>query len=288
MKPISVKRHRSMVPEEEDFARSFLPESIEEIEEIEGSLQMMDVYLDNTRLAVQAQSLIDPRAAKLESWYAVVNAMQMGSAVFRRAAITEGTVDCMIHHKVRTLPAMGPKPFVNADAWLTAFFFAVVCRDQKRMTELAELPLDVLRASGAVHDEYLMHWVSALQAYWLRDQARLVDELSATFEKSHPDAVRVVPRDWVQWMVYPPVNLLYRFVNRDHAGFNEALAEALEFHKAYWTADEDRAESMAGVMALAPLAMTCLAYDGDFPIEVESDYLPHHLIARSWLGEFPT
>ncbi|MFD4834934.1 immunity 49 family protein [Streptomyces uncialis] len=285
---VRVVRHRSANPEGEEFVSRFFPKSVAKIEKLEALPGMIDVYWKASQLAVQAQGLIDPRAAKLESWEAVVDAMQMGSAVFRRAAVTEGSVDCMIHNKVRTLPAMGPKPFANAGTWLTAFFFAIVCRDQKRMTELAELPLDVLRASGAVHDEYLLHWVSALQAYWLRDQARMVDELSATFQKSHPDVAHVTSRERLQWISYPPVNLFYRFVNRDHAGFSEALVEALELHKAYWTANEDRAEDIDGMVALAPLAITCLAYDGDFPIDVESDYLPHHLIARSWLGEFPT
>lgn len=30
----------------------------------------------------------------------------------------------------------------------------------------------------------------------------------------------------------------------------------------------------------------CLAYDGEIPIEVESEYLPKHLLQRGWLGEF--
>lgn len=34
--------------------------------------------------------------------------------------------------------------------------------------------------------------------------------------------------------------------------------------------------------------MTCFAYDAEFPVEVESDYLPKHLVQRTWLDEFPT
>ncbi|WP_405641989.1 immunity 49 family protein [Streptomyces uncialis] len=285
---VTVVRHRVAGPGDEEYAADLFNGSTERIDWLDEAPKMMDVVLSSVRLAVLGRSLVDPRAEALESWYAVVNAMQTGSAVFRRAAVTEGTVECLINHKVRTLPATGPMAFANASTWLTAFFFAIVCRDQKRMTELAELPLDVLRASGAVHDEYLLHWVSALQAYWLRDQARMVDELSATFEKSHPSALRVAGRDWVQRISYPPVNLFYRFLNRDHTGFHEALVEALELHKAYWTADEEREEDLDGVFSLGILAMACLAYDGDFPLGVESDYIPHHLITRDWLGEFPT
>ncbi|WP_329559284.1 immunity 49 family protein [Streptomyces uncialis] len=285
---VTVVRHRMTGPGDDEFATRLFDGAIERIDWLDEAPHMMDIVLSSVRIAVLGRSLVDPRAESVESWYAVVNAMQVGSAVFRRAAVTEGSVECLINHKVRMLPAAGPLTYANVDTWLTAFFFAIVCRDQKRMTELSELPLDVLRASGAVHDEYLFHWVGALQAYWLRDQARMVDELSATFEKSHPSALRVAGREWVQRISYPPVNLFYRFVKRDHDGFHEALVEALELHKAYWTADEDREEDLDGVFSLGILAMACLAYDGGFPVGVESDYIPRHLVTRDWLGEFPT
>ncbi|NKI44557.1 immunity 49 family protein [Streptomyces sp. LD120] len=62
----------------------------------------------------------------------------------------------------------------------------------------------------------------------------------------------------------------------------------VHLHKAYWTADEDRAKDPDGSLALAPLAMACLAYDGGIPLNVASDYLPRHLLQRSWVGEFET
>ncbi|MFF3148306.1 Imm49 family immunity protein, partial [Streptomyces sp. NPDC057927] len=55
----------------------------------------------------------------------------------------------------------------------------------------------------------------------------------------------------------------------------------------YWTADEER-ESLTGDVAIAPLAIACLAFDAGRPIEVESEYLPENLLDRSWLGEFET
>ncbi|MEU8626683.1 immunity 49 family protein [Streptomyces sp. NPDC048669] len=68
---------------------------------------------------------------------------------------------------------------------------------------------------------------------------------------------------------------------------NEALAEALELHRAYWGSPE-RADDIAGFLALGPLAVACLAHDAGFPIEVESEYLPVRLLDRSWPGEFDT
>lgn len=70
--------------------------------------------------------------------------------------------------------------------------------------------------------------------------------------------------------------------------FNEALVQALQLHKEYWTANEERQETSDGDIPLDVLALTCLAHDAGRPIDVESEYLPEHLLKRSWLGEFPT
>ncbi|MFC8535345.1 immunity 49 family protein [Streptomyces sp. NPDC057249] len=70
------------------------------------------------------------------------------------------------------------------------------------------------------------------------------------------------------------MDLLRRRATGQHAEFNSALEQALRAHKAYWSADQERSDSCFGWVALAPLAMACLAADADFPIEIESDYLP--------------
>ncbi|MFF4797231.1 Imm49 family immunity protein [Streptomyces sp. NPDC001351] len=36
---------------------------------------------------------------------------------------------------------------------------------------------------------------------------------------------------------------------------------------------------------MAPLALTCMARDTDFPIDVESEYLPEELLRFGWAGE---
>ncbi|MEV8361986.1 Imm49 family immunity protein [Streptomyces niveus] len=63
---------------------------------------------------------------------------------------------------------------------------------------------------------------------------------------------------------------------------------ALTWHKEYWTANEARSLSGDGLVALAPLAIACMASDADMRIDVESEYLPKHLLRRTWVGEFAT
>nr|WP_234316376.1 MULTISPECIES: immunity 49 family protein [unclassified Streptomyces] len=252
---------------------------------LERSPASIDSMLGTAVLHLQARSAVDPRAARIETWEAVVSAMQLYSALFAVTGTTEGTVQCRIDHEVRTIPAIGPRPYADAGNWLTAFWLAVVCRDQKRLTQLSQVPLERLRSEEGAYDEYVYHWVAALQAYWLQ-RPGLVEELTATMQQSHPDVATIAPHDLLQNILYPPINVFYRFLRQDGPGFNQALAEALELHKAYWTADEERTDDPSGMLALAPLAVACLAHDGGIPIEVESDYLPKHLLERGWLGEF--
>ncbi|MFE0329627.1 immunity 49 family protein [Streptomyces sp. NPDC058960] len=69
----------------------------------------------------------------------------------------------LISGKLRTIPATGPHPPANAGNRLTAFYLALVCRDHQRLTELSNVPLSLLRESGAVYDEYVYDWVDTLQ-----------------------------------------------------------------------------------------------------------------------------
>lgn len=245
------------------------------------------IAMNEALMHVHARLALNPNASRIETWEAVVTAMQVHSALFASAAANEGTVECRIDHDMRTLPATGPQVYANAGSWLTAFWFAIACRDQARMTQLCEVSLDLLRASGAQGDEYVYHWVDSLQTYW-RETPGLVEKLTTTMNTSSPEIATIAPRDLLQNVLYQPINLFYRFLLKDHDAFNQALLEAVETHKAYWTADEDRGGRIAGCLALGPLAIACLAYDAGFPIEVESDYLPKPLLERSWLGEFPT
>ncbi|MFI2350418.1 immunity 49 family protein [Streptomyces sp. NPDC019443] len=153
------------------------------------------------------------------------------------------------------------------------------------MTELCEIPLDVLRASGTEYDEFVYLWIDALQTYWL-ERPGLSDKLVAAIEASYAANIQVADMELVERILYQPLNIFHRFLRKDREGFNQALVEALEI-KVYWTASEKRERSVAGYLALGPLAIACLAYDAAFPIEVESDYLPSELLNRACLVSSP-
>lgn len=274
-------------PDAETFTERLDAHLTKGIDGLEESADLIDSQFSTALLSLHAHSVIDPRAAAVETWEATVIAMQLGSALFAVTGASEGTVECRINRKLRTLPAVGPLSSADPGNWLTAFWLAVVCRDQQRLAQLCEIPLEQLRAPEGAYDEYIYHWVDVLQTYWLR-RPGLVDKLVATIEASDPSVSRITPRDMLQGLLYPPINLFYHFVRKDEEGFSPALADALKLHKVYWTMDEERAADTAGSFALGPLAVACLAYDGGFTIDVESEYLPKHFLQRGWLGEFPT
>ncbi|MFD8632886.1 immunity 49 family protein [Streptomyces sp. NPDC059533] len=282
---VIVSRHFTPGATEEEWAERLWVSLARDIEELEEYPHSLPVVFNDALLHLGARCTVDPRAERLETWEAVVNTLQLGSAVFATVGADEGTVECRINREMRTLPAQGPAGFADLGTWLTTFWLAMVCRDQQRLTQLAEVPLSRIASSG--YDTFVWHWVDALQTYWLQGPD-LVEKLTRAVEMSQPDVATLTPQGLLQTVLSPPINLFYLLITNNPSGFNEFLVQSLELHKAYWTANEERAEKPDGHLALAPLALACHAFDGDMLIDVESGYLPHHLLTRDWIGEFPT
>ncbi|WP_231972376.1 immunity 49 family protein [Nocardiopsis alborubida] len=245
---------------------------------------------------VMFSTAADPGVERLESWQAWTTDMQMYHALFAVETNPPGAdLELMVHHKIRRPKATGPSYAASASNWTTAFFLAVICRDQKRYRELCEISVDLLReageSEGAQYNPFTYHWISALQAFVL-NRPGLGEELLAAMELSTPDRVDFGDTELLDKLVFPPMNAFLRLVERDSDKFNEALAQGVALHADYYTANESRANDIEGVVPLGLLAMACLAYDTaesdpDFHLDVESGYLPKRLVERNWYGEFP-
>ncbi|ADH70009.1 MULTISPECIES: immunity 49 family protein [Nocardiopsis] len=239
---------------------------------------------------------LDPEGGKLETWEAWAAAMQVFNAVFDLSTAPEGArVQCVIDHEVRDLTATGPGHFTNAGNWETAFFLAVTCRDEKRWRRLCEVPVDLLREAGErggiQHNEYVYHWVAALQAFVL-NRPGLADHLARAMELSDPRN-GAFGGDTLDRIVFPQMNAFRFFAANDADGFNRALAEGLTAFRDHYTATAESAEDVHGVVPLGLLALACWAHDRghhhpEFTLEVESGYLPKYLLDGGWVGEFPT
>ncbi|GHH37277.1 immunity 49 family protein [Streptomyces candidus] len=284
---VRVTRDESSDGDATDFLRLVDEMAVEEIARLSRSPEMFGMALSSMLSRAAAHCLNDAAADRSVTWEAWTAAMQVGSALFEAATTSEGQVECLIAHEVRRIPAVAPSHFTDAGNWLTALWLAVICREQGRVAELARVPVDLLRESGAVYDEYIYSWVGALQSYFT-EGPELGERLVAAFRGTSPEEIRVAPRELLLKVLYPPLNLFLRFIQRDQEQFNAALVEGLQLHKEYWTGSEERRESTDGAVPLGLLAIACLAYDVGMRVEVDSEYLPKHLLERSWLGEFPT
>ncbi|MFI9257910.1 immunity 49 family protein [Streptomyces sioyaensis] len=280
----SIPRHPFPTGNAEDGLAVLQENAQKLVDGLEAGTANLGDALGTTLTLAEAHCLMDPRAAIFPTWDAWVNAMQVGSALFAAATATEEHVQCRIAHKDRTLRATGPEWYVHPGSWLSAFYLAVVCREKDRITSLCRVPLSVLRENGSRFGEYDYAWIDTLQTYWLGGQD-LVPKLVTAVDATAPEAVD--DPETVGKLLYPPMEMFHRFIRKDRDGFNRALANALQWHKEYWS-EEERAFQVSGLVALAPLAMACIAHDAGIPIEVESEYLPAVLIKRNWCGEFPT
>lgn len=241
--------------------------------------------LSESRTVLAARLVVDPLASGMLTWDAAVTAMQFSQAAFVAAGRSEGTVECRVMDEPRPVTATGPQFYTDAGNWLYAFYLAVICRDQARVTKLCEVPLETLRAAEARADEYLYDWVDTLRAYGLT-QPGLLEKLGRTIRGAAAEEAVVSPTDLLRDVLFPPFALFRQFLREDHDAFNTVLREALWRHRAYWSADEQRADDFDGVVSFGLLAVTCLAHDAGFPVDVESDYLPEHLLEGSWVGMY--
>ncbi|MFJ5229323.1 immunity 49 family protein [Kitasatospora sp. NPDC088391] len=245
----------------------------------------LDYALDLAKRRCQ----LDFKANLYETWDSWVLAMQIGAALFESATAESGPVDCRVgtDGEVLELPATGPQEYLDPVLWLNAFYLAVICREKERIRQLLSVPVEFLRASGAEIDEYVYKWIETLQLAW-EHRPEAWDTLVAAIEGTAPEHARVASREVMLKLLHPPLELFRLYLHRETEEFNKSLATALTWHKEYWMGNEARALKSEGLVALAPLAMACLAFDADMPIDVDSEYLPIYLLKGAWVGEFPT
>ncbi|WP_370011394.1 immunity 49 family protein [Nocardiopsis sp. LDBS0036] len=265
----------------------------QQIRNLEQDCSNIDLSLTPAYRVAELSLLLEPTAATVETWEAWTKAMQLHGAVFAVSEAEEGTqVAYLIDHEVRALTAPGMLHCADPATWEKAFYLAVVCRDNARADALCRVPVEHLRraAEGAKvrYNEYSYHWIAALQAY-VNGTDDLVRELRSAMEQSSPRS-GAFGGEALDLLIFPKMEVFRRLLMGDSTKFNETLVFALEGFKSYHTR-EDAPPGAQGIVPLGLLAWACLAYDksqrGDFSLDVESEYLPKHLVQRSWYGEFP-
>ncbi|MDI3402316.1 immunity 49 family protein [Streptomyces cavernicola] len=260
------------------------------LDRLEVSAASRGRALDSTVTAAMSHCANDPQVEEFETWEAWVTAMQVGSALFDSATASQDVVACRIgvDGQIKNLPATGPTPYTHAGAWLTTVYLATICRDNARLDRLMRVPTSFLRESGAVFDDYVYDWVETLQRYWSGESTEMWNHLVEAIQETAPEVARFADQELLLKVLYPPLELFQLYNRQANEEFNESLSLSLEWHREYWTGDQARPIDRKGLVTLGPLAISCMAYDNDFSIDVESDYLPEGLLKFSWAGEVET
>jgi hypothetical protein len=283
---VTVARHEIDVVKAQHEADDFAGDRERMTSRIQRNVKAL-YFLQSGALAEAAwRSVVDPTAARGDTWEAVGLAMQASSAIFAAAGAAkgEGEVTFRILDEDHTIPATGPTQDTTVRLWSTAMSMAMICRERPRVDVLAQTSIDALRERTGETDEFQYDWVKTLQIYW-RSEEGLIDTLLRAMQGADPEADTVAGAEMVAQIFYPPMELLYLLTQREDAKFNESLAKALELHKQYWTATSERATDPGGFIAWRLLAIACLAKDAGVDITVESDYLPKNLLDATWVGE---
>ncbi|MDP9843640.1 Imm49 family immunity protein [Streptosporangium lutulentum] len=105
----------------------------EAVEGIEASEDDRWDALPSALSAAKWHCLQDSVAGDLRTWESWVLAMQVGSALFAAGTAQEGPVTCRVGtlDEVRKLPATGPQDYLHAGNWLTAFYLALIRRENE-------------------------------------------------------------------------------------------------------------------------------------------------------------
>jgi hypothetical protein len=249
-----------------------------------------DALLRDADMELKYRCAGDPTARLAATWESATLALQAGSALYMTGLQSEGTVECVVHDVRVALPAVGPQWWMDISRWQTAVHYAMICRDRERTDLLCSVPQQFLRAStGGAVSPWAYPFFEAIKGWWRREEDYYSHLLEAA-ERANPDdpALASWGVDHIALNVFPQIRMFEALVGQQPAQFNDALADALEGHRTFWTSTPERARNPDGYVALAPLAFACLARESGFTIEVQSEYLPQHLLEGTWVGAFPT
>jgi Immunity protein 49 len=222
-------------------------------------------------------AVIDPTSPQ------ICDAMRLGAeaiaALFAAATAGKGEVEVRLGGKTVSAAAAVDMSVVHPGSWQGGFFLAAICRERDLLDLLCQTPTELLRSSPSKADEYAYLYVDALRAFWRQEDeapALLLQALKAT----EPEQLEFSSEDYALDVVVPQMEVLYRLMDQDAAGFDKALGKAVQLHRDYWK-KADRKSDPEGYLAFPLIGLASLAHDAGLPVEVESDYLPGGLV----LGE---
>jgi Immunity protein 49 len=185
-----------------------------------------------------------------------------------------------------SLPQTGPTSYSNCHTWKMGYYLALACREKYVLDSLVTNSTDIARQSSLISNEYSYLMIDALKSFYNPETQieEVITKLTDALRATDPNEIIEQTIDATLNLSVPEMEMIFRILEGDSEAFNKALEKTLNLHKKHWSSDEQMSGDPRGFIAIAPLGITCYAYDAGFPIEVESDYIPKYIIERQYLS----
>ena len=204
-------------------------------------------------------------------------ANELGTAIFVSYAGVDGAQAISFKGKKYSFEVKLSTAYVDCLTWNKSFYLAIILRDKEKINTLRSVPGEVFRNADVKGDEFDYKFIDFMKG--LYDQnVNIGNLLIETMDASDPGDLPESRHDYVLEIKVPELTLYRCFLSNEPEEFNEKLEKALNDHKYYWS-KKDRALDSKGWISL-PITAACVVAFGskDFPINVESDYLPAWLV----------
>ncbi|GAA0523970.1 hypothetical protein GCM10011581_45180 [Saccharopolyspora subtropica] len=233
----------------------------------------------SARSLLHCRCAIDPTASTPETKQIFQLAMEAGAAIFSAAQDTEGRTPCRIGGQTVELSGAELLRYASAANWLNSIFLAIITRNGEAINAINATPPSLLQGTESTYPPYIYSWCETIRRFVARESGA-AEALHEAIAATDPEQLDPRTRDYTLRIVVPQMRMFHYLISSSDASeFNSAVSDALEAHKAFWSANADKAADPEGYLALGPLALSCIARDVGIPIEVNSEYLPREALA---------
>ncbi|MEL0633683.1 immunity 49 family protein [Pseudoalteromonas carrageenovora] len=205
---------------------------------------------------------------------------EFGSANFAFACRQGETFDVTINNDTFALTGGPAGAYLHTDVWEKVFYAAITLRDKKAIEQLIQVPKSVFDNANISADAFDTALINLMKGLF-EPEANMGNLLEAALIAADPNAIASGRRNYVQNILLPLLPV-YRCIYTANAQdeFNEAMVEALEAHKKYWTKDRRKQQ---GWISLPLMAAASHAYDlKGYQLTAETDYIPDFLVKNDF------
>lgn len=288
---MKIEAHRSERPDVAELVSSAWEGIEEDFVDLQNPrIVIISVFSSMADDAKRAATCLHALGAERAS---IVRALRIRAEVevarFQLAAHPGENVDVSIDGKVFSLRLDEVHGDTGPSAWIEGVSSAIATDYKSALATLAELGTEErLRrgrlVTGAINGR--VEQALALRALATNDAPGARAWIARAREDLAREEKSITRQPAVRSLSLPEMALTDACAAGEPAAFNDALAKALEGHRAFWTRASERRlqprDDPSGWLALEPLGIACLARQRGIPVDVESDYIPAWLVRRDW------